>query len=63
MGGLFSRPKPPKIEPPAPMPDPEDEVRQREQRRMAAAAATQTGRRSTMLSSQQGVGRQTLGAG
>lgn len=50
MTSLLKTPKPPKIEPPAPMPDPDNTALQAQKRRQAAASLGQTGRASTMLS-------------
>jgi hypothetical protein len=50
MGGLFSKPKIPEPQPPAPMPDENSpQVKQAEQARLSAILARQ-GRRSTILS-------------
>lgn len=50
MSGLFSSPKPPKIETPKPMPDEQDPVSEDRRRRARQASLARKGRASTRLS-------------
>lgn len=50
MGGLFGKPKVPKVEDPARMPDEEDPAVEEARRRRAEAARSRGGRASTILS-------------
>lgn len=49
MGGLFKTPKPPKVQPPAPMPDPYDPAAVEAKRERLASRSSRSGRTSTLL--------------
>jgi hypothetical protein len=49
MGGIFSKPKPPAIKPPAPMPVQDDAAIQEAKKKKQAAAQKSSGRQSTIL--------------
>jgi hypothetical protein len=51
MGGILKTPKPPKVEPPPPMPDPDDAQINQSAKKRTAAQMQRSGRMSTMLSS------------
>ena len=57
MGGLFSKPKMPKVEPPTPLPD--EDAQSDARRRRVAKEVNTSGKGSTNLTSG---GRETLGA-
>lgn len=62
MGGILSKPKAPKVEPPppvpepAPMPVPDDVQQETEAKKRAARRITASGRQSTLLSQRQPLG-------
>jgi len=59
MGGLFSKPKKPKpvvVPKPAPMPVPDEEGLRKVKKKKVAQAARRSGRASTVLSEDQGLG-------